>query len=138
VNDFPEGWDEWLAFLSSHLPEPVRQDDSPDGATHFRGGSPPEVAVRLSHRAISVFEISGEPRPPGVPSVRPRLVGTLLWRRLAPAQAMGVIAALIDAARQNRLAAYRRCVVCDALVAPELMHDLEVCLDCDRNPLPRT
>lgn len=130
MNDFPEGWDEWLAFLSSHLPAPVRQEDTPDGATHFVAGSPPQVAVRLTHRAISVFEMTGTQEPPGGPLIRPRLVGTLLWRRLAPGQAMVVTADLIDAARQNRLATYRRCALCDALVAPELMRD-ELCLQCD-------
>jgi len=30
VNDFHEGWDEWLAFFSLHLPEAVRLEDAPD------------------------------------------------------------------------------------------------------------
>lgn len=52
----PERFEQLIAFIDSHLAQPVRQDAAADGAVTFVSGDPAEVVVRLTRASIVVFD----------------------------------------------------------------------------------
>ena len=122
--------DEWLAFVSTHLPEPVIREETPDGTVWFSGGRPPVVIVTVGPGTIAVFEYAVRHEPVQAPTVTPRLVGQVKWRRARNTEMTRAVGALIAAARESRLAKYRRCQQCDESVPPEDMHDASLCQAC--------
>ena len=52
----PMTWEEWHAFITTHLGAPVVEETAEDGATWFTSGDPGEVMVRLKGGSIAVFE----------------------------------------------------------------------------------
>ena len=123
--EYPQGWEEWFAFLTAHLPEPLQQEVVQSGVTFFTAGEPPEVLVRLSASSITVSTFTSEE---GV--LRPQRLGTILWRQLPSGKAMALVAGLIASAREMRLATYRQCYRCEKMKPPEQMHEEDVCLEC--------
>lgn len=131
VTEYPEGWEEWVAFLTAHLPEPIREEVAPHGVTFFTGGAPPEVVVRLSHSSITVLGFTCEPDG----SVRrQRRLGIIMWRQLASGTAMALVGGLLASAHEMRLASYRQCDRCEKMKPPEEMRGEDVCLECARIP----
>ena len=130
MTDYPEGWEEWVAFLTAHLPEPIQQEIGPGGATFFAAGDPVEVVVRLSPSSITVSACASE-REESL--LRPKRLGTIMWRRLPPSKAMFLVAGLIRSAREIRLATYRQCHHCEKMKPPEQMHEEDVCLECAKD-----
>ena len=56
--DAPERYEQLIAYLSSHLPEPVEQLDGDDGALHFLGGDPPLVVAVLTETNVTISEFA--------------------------------------------------------------------------------
>ena len=127
MTEYPEGWEEWVAFLAAHLPEPIQQEIGPGGATFFAAGDPPEVVVRLGPSSITVSACASE-REESV--LRPKRLGIIMWRRLPSSKAMVLVAGLIRSAREMRLATYRQCHDCEKTKPPEQMCEEDVCLEC--------
>ena len=127
MTEYPEGWEEWVAFLTAHLPEPIREEVTLHGVTLFTAGDPPEVVVRLSHSSITVSGFTSEPEGP---VLRPQRLGIIMWRRLPSGKAMALATGLIASAHEMRLATYRRCYYCEKMKPPEQMHEEDVCLAC--------
>jgi len=127
VTEYPEGWEEWNAFLIAHLPEPLQQEVVPSGVTFFTAGDPPEVVVRLSSSSITVSTLTSDMRGP---VLQPQRLGTIMWRQLPSGKAMALVAGLIGSAREIRLATYRQCYRCEKMKPPEQMHEEGVCLEC--------
>src|SRR4051794_39156291 len=126
-----ENLDEWLAFVSTHLPEPVTREEAGDGTVCFTGGEPGEVIVTVGATTIAVFEYAvrfDEGRRSAV--IAPRLIGQVKWRRARNAETVRAVAALIAAAGESRRGRYRRCELCEQSLPPEWMHDAEVCQTC--------
>jgi hypothetical protein len=122
--------DEWLAFVSTHLPEPVLREEAADGTVWFTGGRPPLVIVTVGGGTIAVFEYAVRLEPFKAPLVTPRLVGQVKWRRARNTEMTRAVGALIGAARESRLAKFHRCEQCDEAVPPEEMHDATICQAC--------
>ena len=122
--------DEWLAFVSTHLPDPVSREEAADGTVWFTGGQPPLVIVSVGSRTIAVFEYGVRLQPSQPPIGTPRLVGQVKWRRARNTEMTRAVGALIAAARESRLAKFRRCEQCDESVPPENMHDAQICRTC--------
>lgn len=125
-----ENLDEWLAFVSTHLPDPVAREESGDGTVCFTGGDPGEVVVTVSPTTIGVFEYAITWNGPETAVAEPRLIGQVKWRRARNNETIRAVAALIAAARESRRAKYRQCERCDAVLPPEWMHDDDVCRTC--------
>jgi hypothetical protein len=130
VEPEPLAWEALIASLVHELPQPVKQETALDGATLFVGGDPGEVVVRLTDAVLTVSEFAVEWPGPGTPATRPVELGRIHWQWLPGVEAMRVLLALIEAARQSRLLKYRRCSVCEQVKPPEWMHDGEVCQNC--------
>jgi len=127
VTEYPEGWEEWVAFLAAHLPEPIREEVALHGVTFFTAGDPPEVVVRLTHSSITVLGFTFEPDG----SVRQqRRLGIIMWRQLASGAAMALVGGFIASAHEMRLATYWQCYRCEKMKPPEQMHGEDVCLEC--------
>jgi hypothetical protein len=62
--------------------------------------------------------------------VKPRLIGTVKWRRVSERAGTKAVLALIDAARESRLAKFRVCEHCGERMPPEWMHDEHACVSC--------
>ena len=119
-----------IAFLGSQLPPPVEEDTLGDGSMCFTGGAPGEVVVLLTDSTVTVCEHAGAWESPDRFVPRPRRVGQINWRRLSETAVMNVLTALIKGARENRLARYRPCALCEAKTPPELLFADGVCHDC--------
>ena len=122
-------WEEWHAFITTHLTAPVVEETADDGATWFTSGDPGEVMVRLKGTSIAVFEYSVD-RQGRRAVVMPLRVGSLRSRDIDDTRAMGVVAALIDATRERRTARFQTCVYCVRRTPPEWMADDRACRTC--------
>ena len=129
-----QNFEEWLAFISTHLTEPVSTELAPDGSTYLTGGDPGEVIVRLTRSTVTVWEYSVGWETPHSPTVQPIRVGSVVWRRIPNPSAISAVRSLIDAARESRLAKFSVCSHCEQRKPPELMHDDDVCQACAGEP----
>ena len=130
-----ERFEQLIAFLSSHLPEPVDQQGDGAGGIVFTGGSPGEVIAYLTDSTVAIAEFGVRWENPARPVVKARRVGVLKWRRLPETALMNAIASLIKGAREMRLARYRLCRSCGTSNPPEWLQSGEVCLICaEREP----
>jgi hypothetical protein len=129
--DTSERFEQLIAFLSSHLPEPVEQLPDDEGGIIFTGGSPAEVVAHLTESSVGVAEyrVVWE-KGRQTPTVKPRRVGVLKWRRLPETELMNAVGNLIKGAREMRLARYRVCRSCEKAQPPESMFDGGVCQTC--------
>src|SRR5215831_3284981 len=50
--DPSERYEQLIAFLSTHLPAPVEQEEDANGVLVFTGGSPGEVVARLTATSV--------------------------------------------------------------------------------------
>jgi hypothetical protein len=119
-----------IAFLGSHVPQPVDQQVLDDGSVQFLGGDPPEVIVVLTDTRVTVAEFAGRWDTPFKFQLRPRRVGTVRWRRLPENALLAALSALIKGARDARRAAFQTCALCGRQTAPEWLHDEHVCQSC--------
>lgn len=122
--------DEWMAFIATHLSDPVSEEHSPDGTISFTGGDPPEVVVSLTRSTIVVFEYAIREDAAHAPTPAPRPIGSVRWRRARNPEMIRAVTALIAAARDSRLAKFGICARCERSTPPERMHDDEVCSSC--------
>jgi len=129
-----EHYEQLLAFISTHMPTPVTQEEV-EGAIIFTGGSPGEVVVRLTERAVIVEEYAVQWVTPYTPVVRPRRVGMVKWRRLPESQLMAVVGDLIKGARLMRRSSFRTCALCNQTNPPEWMSDDTTCQSCTEREL---
>ena len=127
--DASERYEQLIAFLSTHLPAPVEQEDH-DGLLTLTGGSPGEVIARLTHTSVIIEEYAVRWETPFKPVVHPRRVGAVNWRRLPESALMTVVGHLIKGAREMRLARYRECRFCGRTTAPEWLYDADLCHTC--------
>jgi hypothetical protein len=132
----PDDFEEWIAFVAAHLGPETSQDLGPDGAL-ITGGEPPLVIVRLTPARLIVWEYAARREGHSGPAVTPIRIGSISWRRLPESIARTLIASLIDAARESRLAKFALCHLCSTRTPPEWMHDDEVCQGCAESH-PRT
>ena len=130
-----ERFEQLIAFLSSHLPEPVDQQPDGTGGIVFTGGSPGEVIAHLTDSIVVIAEFRVRWENPGTPVVKARRVGVLKWRRLPETALMNAVASLIKGAREMRLARYRTCRFCGTSTPPEWLQSEDVCQTCaEREP----
>ena len=54
--EIAERFEQLIAFLSSHLPEPVEQQPDDQGGIIFTGGSPGEVVAHLTESSVVIGE----------------------------------------------------------------------------------
>jgi hypothetical protein len=125
----PERYEQLIAFLESHLPEPVsREEDS--GGVRFLGGEPPEVVVELTESIVVVSEFAGEWEGEFRFVVKPRRVGVVHWEHLPETPLLDAVAALLKGARQARQDRFQTCQQCGTYSAPEWLHEDGVCHSC--------
>src|SRR5205807_353514 len=74
--DASERYEQLIAFLSTHLPAPVEQEDH-DGLLTFTGGSPGEVIARLTHTSVVIEEYAVRWETAFKPVLHPRRVGVV-------------------------------------------------------------
>jgi hypothetical protein len=128
-------FEQLIAFLGSHLPEPVEQQSDGAGGIIFTGGSPGEVIAYLTQSIVAIAEFRVRWEDPGTPVVKARRVGVLKWRRLPETALMNAIASLIKGTREMRLARYRTCRFCGTSTPPEWLQSEDVCQTCaEREP----
>jgi hypothetical protein len=125
-----ERFEQLIAFLTSHLPEPVEQLPDDKGGIIFTGGFPGEVVAHLTASSVVVAEYRVVFERRSNPMVGPRRVGALRWRRLPETELMNALGSLIKGAREVRLARYRICATCGQRKPPEWMQDLDECVEC--------
>ena len=125
-----ERFEQLIAFLSSHLPEPVDQQGDGTGGIVFTGGSPGEVIAYLTDSTVAIAEFGVRWEHPARPVVRARRVGVLKWRRLPETPLMSAVASLIKGAREMRLARYRTCRYCGTSNPPEWLQSEDLCQTC--------
>jgi hypothetical protein len=125
-----ERFEQLIAFLGSHLPEPVEQQSDGAGSIIFTGGSPGEVIAYLTESIVAIAEFRVRWEDPGTPVVKARRVGVLRWRRLPETALMNAIASLIKGAREMRLARYRTCRFCGTSNPPEWLQSEDLCQTC--------
>jgi hypothetical protein len=128
--DAPERFEQLIAFLTSHLEEPVEQQSGTDGSITFTSGVPGEVVVHLTENSVDVAEFAGAWETPHAFLVRPRRIGLLKWRRLPENELFNALGHLIKGARDARRARYRTCRYCAASNPPEWMQTADVCTEC--------
>jgi len=133
--DSSERYEQLIAFLSTHLPSPVEQEEDSNGNIVFTGGSPGEVVARLTATSVIVEEFAIRWETPYAPVIQPRRVGAVNWRRLPETAVMNVVGQLIKGAREVRRARYRTCGVCGVTNPPEWLHSDEVCQTCAESRL---
>jgi hypothetical protein len=125
-----ERYEQLIAFLNTHLPAPIQQEELGDGSLVFTGGSPGEVVVRLTRTSVAVEQYAIRWETPYTPVVRPRRVGSINWRRLPESMVMNMVGQLIRGARDARLARYTTCQLCGESRPPEWMDNEDVCQQC--------
>jgi hypothetical protein len=130
-----ENFEEWLAFITTHLTQPVSQEIAPDGSTYLTGGDPAEVIVRLTRSTVTVWEYAVSWETPHSATVQPIRLGSVVWRRIPNPSAISAVRSLIEAARESRLARFSICSHCEQRKPPELMHDADMCQSCAQRDL---
>lgn len=123
-------FEEWHAFIAAQLGEPIEREERAEGATHFTSGNPPEVIVALTPSLVTVWEYAVTWQSPYSHVPKPRLIGTLRWRRVGARSGMKVVQALIEGAKASRRAKFRTCQHCQQRRPPEWMHELDICIAC--------
>jgi hypothetical protein len=126
----PERYEQLIAYLNSHLPDPVEQLDRDDGALQFLAGDPPQVVAVLTETSVTISEFAGVWDSPSKFTATPRRVGTVKWRRLPENALLAALSALIKGAREARLASFQVCRYCGLRTPPESLHDADVCESC--------
>jgi hypothetical protein len=124
-----EQYEAWHAFVAAHLSQPVLEEARDDG-TYLTGGDPPEVVVCLRDGSITVFEFAIRWQGASTPLVKPRRVGTVVWRHLPERAAMRAVQSLIQGARDARLQKFLTCDRCGRREPPEWMDDRGICQAC--------
>ena len=132
ADDFPEGWEDWLALFGARLPRPVRRTEQADGSLTFVAGDPPIVIARLTRSAIRVAQVRRLSRKAGARVVHYRWLGRVAWRGLPGRLSVRLVEHLVSVAREVRLAQYGRCFVCNRRLPREWMADEETCRRCSR------
>ena len=112
------------------LPAPIREETQLDGDLNLVGGDPGEVIVRINGNKVSIAVFSIRWDGPGEPTVRPKQLATLNWKRLPSATTMMTLHGLISAAIEIRRSKYRKCEKCEEIKPPEWMHDEDICQSC--------
>ena len=130
-----ERYEQLIAFLNTHLPSPVQQEELTDGTLMFTGGSPGEVIARLTRTSVIVEQYAVRWETPYTPVMRPRRVGAVNWRRLSESVVMSVVEHLIRGAREARLARYATCQLCGEKRPPEWMENADICQQCSASVL---
>jgi hypothetical protein len=130
-----ERYEQLIAFLSTHLPQPVVQEEEQSGILVFTGGAPGEVIARLTQSSVIIEEYAIRWETPVSQVVHPRRVGIVNWRRLPETAVMAVVGQLIKGAREIRLSRYRVCQFCGRTNPPEWQHADAVCAGCAANEL---
>jgi hypothetical protein len=125
-----ERFEQLIAFLGSQMPRPVDSQTAADGSMVFTGGAPAEVVVHLTASSVTVSEYAGVWEVPDRFVVTPRRVGLLEWYRLPETAIMHALSALIQGAREMRLASYRPCAICEEAYPPEFLIADGVCPSC--------
>jgi hypothetical protein len=133
--DASERYEQLIAFLNTHLPLPVQQEELNDGSLMFTGGSPGEVVVRLTKASIVIEQYAVRWETPYTPVMRPRRVGVVNWRRLPESTVMTVVDQLIRGAKQARLSRYVMCQLCGETKPPEWMENHDLCQHCSASVL---
>jgi hypothetical protein len=128
--EIAERFEQLIAFISSHLPEPVEQQPDEQGGIVFTGGSPGEVVAHLTETSVVIAEYRIRWDNTLTPTVTPRRVGVVKWRRMPESELMDAVGSLIKGAREMRLAQYRVCQSCEKVNPPEWMRSAELCQDC--------
>ena len=112
------------------LPDPLREETQLDGSLVIVGGDPGEVIVRINGTKVSIAVFSIRWDGPGEPTVRPKQLATLNWKRLPSSTTMTTLHGLISAAIEIRRSKYRKCEKCEEIKPPEWMHDEDICQSC--------
>ncbi|PYR50222.1 MAG: hypothetical protein DMF89_09915 [Acidobacteria bacterium] len=133
--DSSERYEQLIAFLSTHLPAPVEQEEDANGVIVFTGGSPGEVIARLTATSVIVEEFAIRWETLYSPVIQPRRVGAVNWRRLPETAVMNVVGQLIKGAREIRRARYRTCGLCGVTNPPEWLHSDDICQTCAESRL---
>ena len=98
-----------LQELQEQLPNPVREETQLDGDVVLVGGDPGEVIVRINGNKVSIAVFSIRWDGPHTPTVRPKQLATLNWKRLPASTTMMTLHGLISAAIEIRRSKYRKC-----------------------------
>lgn len=133
--DASERYEQLIAFLNTHLPTPVHQEELNDGSLMFTGGSPGEVVARLTKVSVIIEQYAVRWETPYTPVMRPRRVGVVKWRRLPESTVMNVVDQLIRGARDARLSRYVTCQLCGETKPPEWMENEDLCQQCSASVL---
>jgi hypothetical protein len=123
-------FDEWRGLIAQLMPEPVVHASSSEENAWIVGGAPPEVIVRVSPRALSVFEFVDGGSAADGPTLRHNQVGRVDWSRLPREVALVLTGSLIDLARQSRRSRISLCRSCSATAAAEDLQTGSVCRHC--------
>ena len=94
------------------------------------GGVPEDVVVQIKGNKVTVSVYSQEWDSPQNIVVTPLPIASLNWRRIPADQLLSSLSTLVEIARGLRQAAHRKCRYCEEIVAPEWMHDEQVCCSC--------
>jgi hypothetical protein len=132
--DASERYEQLIAFLTTHLPTPIEQEEQ-DGILVFTGGEPGEVVARLTNSSVIIEEYAVKWETPFKPVVNPRRVGAVNWRRLPETTLMTVVGQMIKGAREVRLSRYRPCRFCGKTNPPEWQQGDDVCQACATSQL---
>ena len=130
-----ERYEQLIAYLSTHLPHPIEQEERDGGILVFTGGSPGQVIARLTHATVIVEEYGVRWETPFKPVVHSRRVGVVNWRRLPETVLMTVVGQLIKGAREARLSRYRVCRFCGRTNPPEWQRADDTCEACAAHEL---
>jgi hypothetical protein len=128
--DAPERYEQLIAYLESHLPEPVERHEHADGTLEFVAGEPPEIVVSLTEGSVVVSGLTPVRDTPRTMAARLRRVGLLKWRRLPETALFNALGALLKGVRESRAAQFRTCEACGQPTPPERLQKDGVCQTC--------
>ena len=128
--DAPERYEQLIAYLESHLPEPLERHERADGTLQLVAGDPPELVVLLTEASVVVSEFAAVRDTPRTLLPRPRRVGLLKWRRLPETALFNALAALLKGASEARTSRFRTCEECGRRTPPERLRSDRVCQEC--------